>query len=127
MNSSNAFFVQSFDNFGRNACNQRVRRNDGALGYNGAGSNNGAVTDYSTVKHGGMHTDEAVVLNSAGMQQSAVAYGYIIAYDAGGFVGNVQYAVVLDVAVTANLDAVNVTADPLYYIMPPRVFFSLTS
>ncbi len=45
------------------------------------------------------------------MQQSAVAYGYIIANDAGVFVGNVQYAVVLDVAVTANLDAVNVTAD----------------
>ena len=65
----------------------------------------------STVKHGGMHTDEAVVLNSAGMQQSAVAYGYIIANDAGVFVGNVQYAVVLDVAVTANLDAVNVAAD----------------
>ena len=111
MDSSNAFFVQSFDNLGRNACNQGIRRNNGAFGYNGAGSNNGAVTDYSTVKHGGMHTDEAVVLNSAGMQQSAVAYGYIIANDAGVFVGNVQYAVVLDVAVTANLDAVNVTAD----------------
>lgn len=111
MDSSNAFFVQSFDNLGRNACNQGIRRNNGAFGYNGAGSNNGAVTDYSTVKHGGMHTDEAVVLNSAGMQQSAVAYGYIIANDAGVFVGNVQYAVVLDVAVTANLDAVNVAAD----------------
>ena len=69
------------------------------------------MADYSAVKHGGMHTDEAVVLNSAGMQQSAVAYGYIIAYDAGVFVGNVQYAVVLDVAVAANLDTVNVAAD----------------
>ena len=111
MDSSDAFFVQSFDNLGRNACNQGVRRNDGAFGYNSTGSNNGAVADYSAVKHGGMHTDEAVVLNSAGMQQSAVAYGYIIAYDAGVFVGNVQYAVVLDVAVAANLDTVNVTAD----------------
>ena len=106
MDSSDAFFVQSFDNLGRNACNQGIRRNNGAFGYNSTGSNDGAMADYSAVKHGGMHTDEAVVLNSAGMQQSTVAYGYIIAYDAGVFVGNVQYAVVLDVAVAANLDTV---------------------
>lgn len=108
---SYTFFVQCFDNLGRNAGNKGVRRYDGAFGYNGAGSNDGAVADYSTVKYGGVHTDEAVVLNSAGMQQSAVAYGYIIAYDAGVFIGNVQYAVVLNVAVAANLDAVNVAAD----------------
>ena len=40
-----------------------------------------------------------------------MAYGYIIAYNAGVFIGNVQYAVVLDIAVAANLDAVNVAAD----------------
>ena len=104
VDSSNAFFVQSFDNLGRNAGNQRIRRYDGAFGYNSTGSNDGAVADYSTVKYGGVHTDEAMVLNSAGMQQSTVAYGYIIAYDAGVFIGNVQYAVVLNVAVAANLD-----------------------
>ena len=111
VDSGDTFFVQGFDNLGRNAGNQGIRRYDGAFGYNSTGSNNGAVADYSAVKHDGMHTDEAVVLNSAGMQQSAVAYGYIIAYDAGVFIGNVQHAVVLDIAVAANLDAVNVAAD----------------
>lgn len=111
VDSSNAFFVQGFDNLGRNAGNQGIRRYDGALGYNGTGSNDRAVTDYSTVKYGRMHADEAVVFNGAGMQQSAVAYSYIITDDAGVVISNVQHAVVLDIAVAANLDAVNVAAD----------------
>lgn len=111
VDSSNSFFVQGFDNLGRNAGNQGIRRYDGALGYNGTGSNDRAVTDYSTVKYGRMHADEAVVFNGAGMQQSAVAYSYIITDDAGVVISNVQHAVVLDIAVAANLDAVNVAAD----------------
>lgn len=110
VDSSNAFFVQSFDNLGRNAGNQGVRRYDGAFGYNSTGSNDRAVADYSAVKYGGMHADEAVVFNGAGMQQSAVAYSYIITDDAGVVISNVQHAVVLNVAVAANLDAVNVAA-----------------
>ena len=124
VDSSNAFFVQGFDNLGRNAGNQGIRRYDGAFGYNGTGSNDRAVADYSAVKYGGMHTDEAVVFNSAGMQQSTVAYGYIIAYNAGVFIGNVQYAVVLDIAVAANLDAVNVAADSN---AGPNLAYSLSS
>ena len=111
VDSSDTFFVQGFDNLGRNAGNQGIRRYDGAFGYNSTGSNDRAVTDYSAVKYGGMHADEAVVLNGAGMQQSAVAYSYIITDDAGVVISNVQHAVVLNIAVAANLDAVNVAAD----------------
>ena len=53
---SYTFFVQGFDNLGRNAGNQGIRRYDGALGYNGTGSNDRAVADYSSVKYGGMPT-----------------------------------------------------------------------
>ena len=111
VDSGDTFFVQGFDNLGRNAGNQGIRRYDGAFGYNSTGSNDRAVTDYSAVKYGRMHADEAVVLNSAGMQQSAVAYSYIITDDAGVVISNVQHAVVLNIAVAANLDAVNVAAD----------------
>ena len=111
VDSSYTFFVQGFDNLGRNAGNQGIRRYDGAFGYNSAGSNDRAVADYSAVKYGRMHADEAVVFNGAGMQQSAVAYSYIITDDAGVVISNVQHAVVLDIAVAANLDAVNVAAD----------------
>ena len=111
VDSGDTFFVQGFDNLGRNAGNQGIRRYDGAFGYNSTGSNDRAVADYSAVKYGRMHADEAVVLNGAGMEQSAVAYSYIITDDAGVVISNVQHAVVLDIAVAANLDAVNVAAD----------------
>ena len=111
MDSVQAFVVKLFDNLGRNAGYERVRRYDGALGYNCAGSDDGAVTDNCAVKHGGMHADEAVVFDGAGMQQCAVADGNKITDDAGIFISNMQHAVVLNVAVAANLDAVDVAAD----------------
>ena len=111
MDRVQAFVVKLFDNLGRNTGYERVRRYDGALGYNCAGSDDGAVTDNCAVEHGGMHADEAVVFDGAGMQQCAVADGNKITDDAGIFIGNVQHAVVLNVAVAANLDAVDVAAD----------------
>ena len=45
------------------------------------------------------------------MQQSAVTNGYIIAYDAGIIIGNVQHAVVLNIAIAANFDAVYVATN----------------
>ena len=45
------------------------------------------------------------------MEQSAVANSNIIAYDAGIIISNVEYAVVLDIAIATNLNAVYVTTD----------------
>ena len=47
---SYTFFVQCFDNLGRNAGNQGIRRYDGAFGYNGTGSNDRAVADYMPMR-----------------------------------------------------------------------------
>ena len=111
MNGGQALFVQGLDNLCGDAGNQGVGRNNGALGNNSTGSYNGALANNGAVQNSGMHADQAVVLNSAGMEQSAVTYGYIIAHDAGIIVSNVQYAVVLNITLTANLDAVYVATN----------------
>ena len=44
-----ALFIQGFNNLCRDTGNQAVRRHDGALGYNCAGSNDGALADYCAI------------------------------------------------------------------------------
>lgn len=62
-------FRQFFNNFGRYACYQGVRRNDGVFGYNRAGCHNGAFADNSAVQYGGVHADKHMVFNRAGVQK----------------------------------------------------------
>ena len=109
-------FVQSFDNFCRDACYQGERRDDGAFGYYCTSCNDGTATYNCTVQNGCVHADKAVVFYGASMKQCAVTYGYEIANDASVFICYVQNAVVLDIGVTTNFDTVNVTANS--YVRP---------
>ena len=109
-------FRQFFNNFGRYACYQGVRRNNGVFGYNRAGCHNGAFADNSAVQYGGVHADKHMVFNRAGMQKSAVAYGYIVAQNAVMAGGNVQHAVFLNIGISATFDFLNLAADG--YVLP---------
>ena len=63
-----------------------------------------------------------MVFNRAGMQKRTVAYGYIVAQNAGMAVGNVQHAVILNIGISANFNFINIAADG--YVIPyAAVFF----
>ena len=73
-------------------------------------------------QNGGVHADEAVVFNSAGMQKRAVPNGYIIANNAGMAIGNMQHTVVLNIGISADFNTVYIAAHG--YVVPyAAVFF----
>ena len=117
-------FVQGFDNFCGDACYQGEGRYDSAFGYYCARSNDGTSTNNCTVQNGSVHADEAVVFYGASVKQCAVTNSYEVANDASVFICYVQNAVVLNVGVTTNFNAVNVTTNS--YVRPnAAVFFHL--
>ena len=89
--------INGLHHFGRNTHDEGIRRNNGVLGHHGAGSNDRAPADLGTIEDGGMHANQYMVFNLAGMDDSAVADGYIVTDDAGIVVCYVEAAEILHI------------------------------
>ena len=114
--------VNGADHLGRNAGYQGVRRNLGTSQNYGTGSYDGASADNCAVKDGGMHADEYMVFNGAGMNHSAVADGDIVPDDAGMVVCYMKAAEVLHVGAFAYGNVVYIA--PCYDARPDAGIFA---
>ena len=73
-------------------------------------SNQTLRADFSAIEDDRAHADQTFVADSAGVDNRGMANGDIIAHDAGKIVRQMKDRVVLDIAVVANDDAVDVAA-----------------
>ena len=66
------------------------------------------VADDRAIEDGGAHANEHFVANGAGVKDGAVTDGDVVAEQAGKIIGQMEDGIVLDVAVVADDDAVDV-------------------
>jgi len=106
-----AFFGgKNSDDFRGRAKNHATGGESGVLGDEGVGSDDAMFADLGAVQNGRAHADEALITDSAGMDDGGMANGDPIAQNAGMFIGKMKDGVVLDVGVVSDNDAVDVAA-----------------
>ncbi len=98
------------DDLGGGAEHKAVRGDDGTLGDQRIGTDDGAMADDGTVEDSGTHTDEAFIFDGAGVQADAVTDGHVVTEVAAVVIGHVHAGVILEVGALADADGVDITA-----------------
>src|SRR5213075_664432 len=95
-------------------CRRRIenhgpRRHFMPLSNQSSGTNNRLLADDRPIENDCPHTDQDLVGNRACVHDSSMADGNMVSDNAGILVREVQHAIVLNIAVVSDLDAVDIT------------------
>src|SRR4051812_13565197 len=101
---------QGLDHLAGDAQHQAAGRDHRSLGDQRARPHDRAGTDDGVVQHGGLHADEAGIVDAAGVEHRAVTDDYVRADDAGAVVGDMEDRSVLDVGPGADAHGSQIAA-----------------
>lgn len=97
------------DNFSWGAHDERALRHFHVFFHECSRSDDAAGSDFRPIQNDGTHADEDLVSNGAGMNDGTMSDGDALPKDTGVMIADVEHRTILDVGLSSDNDAVDVT------------------